>query len=61
MQQYQKSSVHHHLMPQRFPLVEFSLKTLKILHSWAQISHFLGTSQIRYIDALILLHQPLAV
>ena len=36
--------VHHHLMPQLFPLVEISSKILKILLTWAQISHFLVTS-----------------
>ena len=61
MQQRHKSLDHHHLIPQLFPLVEISIKTLSILHSWAQISHFLVTSQMRSKDALILLHQPLAV
>ena len=37
------------------------LKKLKILHTWVQISHFLVTSQMRSKDALIILHQPLAV
>ena len=36
-----------HLMPQLFPLMGISLKTLKIVPSWAQISHFLVTSQMR--------------
>ena len=35
-----KSLVHHHLMPQLFPLVGFSLTTMKILLTLAQISHF---------------------
>ena len=56
-----KSLVHHHLMPQLFPLVGISLRTLKILLTWAQISHFLVTSQMRSKDALILLHLPLTV
>ena len=46
---------------QLFPLVGISLKTLKILLAWSQISHFLMTSQIRSKDTLTLLHQPLAV
>ena len=33
-----KSLVHHHLIPQHFPLVENSLKTQKIVFTWAQIS-----------------------
>ena len=37
------------------------LKIVKILLTWAQISHFLVTSQMRFIDALTLLPQPLAV
>ena len=44
-----------------FPLVEISLKTLKILLALAEISHFPVTSQIRSKDALTMLHQPLAV
>ena len=48
-------------MLQLFPLVAISSKILKILFTWAQISHFLVTSQMRSKDALILLHQPLAV
>ena len=44
-----------------FPLVGISLKSLKILLTWAQISHFLLTSQMTPKDVLILLHQPLAV
>ena len=43
-----------------FPLVEISLKTLKSLLTWAQISHFLVASQMRSKDASTLLHQPLA-
>ena len=46
---------------QRFPLVEISLKTPKILLSWTQVSHFLMTPQMRSKDALTLLQQPLAV
>ena len=42
---------HHHLIPKLFPLVGISLKTLIItsynLLTWAQISHFLVTSQMR--------------
>ena len=57
----QKSLVHHHLMPQLFSLVGISLKIQNILLTWAQISHFLVTSQMRSKDALILIHQPLAV
>ena len=53
--------IHHHLMPQRFPLVGISLKTRKILLTWALISHFMATSQMRSKDSLILLHQPSAV
>ena len=56
-----KSLVHHHLMPQLFPLVGISLRTLKILPTLAQISHFLVTSQMRSKDSLTLLQQPLAV
>ena len=37
------------------------IKTQGIIHTWAQISHFLVTSQMRSKDALILLHLPLAV
>ena len=48
-------------MPQRFPLVGISLKIEKVLLTWAEISHFLVTSQMRFIDALTLLPQPLAV
>ena len=48
-------------MPQLFPLVGISLKTLKILLTWAQLSHFLVISQMRSKDALILLHQRLAI
>ena len=47
------------LMPQLFPLVGIRLKTLDL--TWAQISHFLVTSQMRSKDALTLLHHPLAV
>ena len=43
----QKSFIHHHLMPQLFPLVGISLRILKILLTWAQISHLLVTSQMR--------------
>ena len=42
---------------QTFPLEGISLKTLKILPAWTQISHFLVTSQMRSKDALILLRQ----
>ena len=48
-------------MPQPFQLVGISLKTVEILLTWAQISHFLVTSQLRFKDALTLLPQPLAV
>ena len=48
-------------MPQLFPIVGISLKTPKFLLAWAQISHFLVTSQMRSKNALTLLHQPLAV
>ena len=41
------------------PFVGISLKTLIILLTWAQISHFLVTSLIISKDALTLLHQPL--
>ena len=44
-----------------FPLVGISLRTPKILLTWAQISHFLVTSQMRSKDALTLFHQPLDV
>ena len=47
-------------MLQCFPLVGISFKNLKILLTWAQISHFLVTSQMRSKDVLILLHQPLS-
>ena len=50
IQQKQKSLVHHHLMPQRFPSVGISLKILKILLTWAKISNFLVTSQMRFKD-----------
>ena len=43
------------------PFVGISLKTLIILLTWAQISHFMVTSLIISKDALTLLHQPLAV
>ena len=56
-----KSLVRHHLMPQHFPLWGISLRTPKILHTWAQISHCLVCSQMWSKDALTLLHQPLAV
>ena len=56
-----KSFVHHHLMPQLFALMGINLKIKKILLTWAQISHFLVTSQMRSKYALILLHQPSAV
>ena len=56
-----KSLVHHHLMPQLFPLVGIRSKALQILYTWAQIIHFLVTSQMRSKDALTLLQQPLAV
>ena len=61
IQQKQKILVHHHLMPQLFPLVGISLQTLKILPTWAQISHFLVTLHMRSKDALILLHHSFAV
>ena len=51
-----RSIVRHHMSPHRFPLAENSLKTQKILFTWAQISNFLVTSQMRSKDALILLH-----
>ena len=38
-----------------------SLNTPKILLTWAQMSHFLVTSKMRFKDALTLLHQHLAV
>ena len=60
IQQKQISLVHHHLMAQPFPLVVISLRTHKILLTWAQISHFIVTSQMRSKDAFIMLHQPLA-
>ena len=44
-----------------FSIVGISLKILTILSTWDQISHYLVTSQMRSKDALILLHQPLAV
>ena len=47
--------MHYHQMPQLFPLVGINLKTLKILLTWAQFSHFLLTSQMRSKDALILI------
>ena len=34
-------------------------KSMRIIHTWTQISHFLVTSQMRSKDAFILLHQPL--
>ena len=37
------------------------LKNCEILLTWAQISHFLVISQMRFIDALTLLPQPLTV
>ena len=40
----QKYLVRHHLMPQLFPLVGISFKTQKILLTWAQISHFMVTT-----------------
>ena len=40
----QKSLVQHHLIPQLFLLVGISLRILKILLTWAKISHFLVTS-----------------
>ena len=46
---------------QIFLLVGISLRTPKILLTWAQISHFLVTSQMRSKDALTLLHQSLAI
>ena len=48
-------------MPQPLPLVGISLETQKISLTWAQMSHFLVTSQMRSKDALTLLHHPLAV
>ena len=48
-------------MPQVFPLVGISLRTRKILLTWAQVSHFPVTSQMRSKDALTLVHKPLAV
>ena len=47
-------------MPQLLPLIGISLKTQKILLTWAQISYLLVTSQMRSKNALILPHQPLA-
>ena len=44
-----------------FQFVGISLRPVKTLPTWAQISHFLMTSQMRSKDALTLLHQPLAV
>ena len=61
IQQKQKYLFHHHLVPQLFPLVGISLRTLKILLTWAQISCFVVTSQMRPKDALTLLHLPVAV
>ena len=37
------------------------LKSVNFFLTWAQICHFLATSQMRSKDALTLLHQPLAV
>ena len=53
--------VHHQLLPQLFLLVGISLKTLKILFTSAQISHFLVTSQMRFKDELALPHHHLVV
>ena len=44
-----------------FPLMGISLKTPKISLTWAHISHFLVTSQMRSKDALTLLRQLLTV
>ena len=56
-----KSLVHHHLMPKHSSLVGTSLKTLKISLTWAQIFHFLVSSQMRSKDVLTMRQQSLAI